>query len=158
MSYPDPRTCELAFGPNTERRCVWCGGKLTGRRTRWCSEDCVEAWGRNHWWGSASRAARKRDAYTCRECGGHWQYPKSGPPVWAGDQTVPGNQRYVEVHHIEPRRGTGYGSSCGHHLDNLLTLCARCHLRHTTAQRATPVGADQMALDLPTPTRGAATA
>lgn len=44
--------------------------------------------------------------------------------------------RQLEVNHIEPRRGGGYGQGCHHHLSNLETLCATpCHAGVTAEQR-----------------------
>lgn len=40
----------------------------------------------------------------------------------------------LEVNHIDPRRGGGYGPGCWNHLDNLETLCHRCHLDVTAEQ------------------------
>ena len=42
----------------------------------------------------------------------------------------------LEVNHIEPRKGAGYGPGCHHHLDGLETLCHACHLEVTAAQLA----------------------
>jgi 5-methylcytosine-specific restriction endonuclease McrA len=40
----------------------------------------------------------------------------------------------LEVNHIDPREGRGYAASCAHHLENLETLCRRCHAAVTARQ------------------------
>ncbi|MBI3743353.1 MAG: HNH endonuclease [Chloroflexi bacterium] len=42
----------------------------------------------------------------------------------------------MEVNHIKPLKGRGYRIGCAHHLDNLQTLCHRCHVDVTKQQRA----------------------
>lgn len=42
----------------------------------------------------------------------------------------------LEVNHIVPRRGRGYGTGCWNHASNLETLCHNCHLTVTAEQRA----------------------
>jgi hypothetical protein len=46
----------------------------------------------------------------------------------------------LEVHHVVPRRGDGYGAGCHHHLDGLETLCHRCHAAITATQQRVPQG------------------
>lgn len=41
----------------------------------------------------------------------------------------------LEVNHIVPREGRGYGNGCDHHLENLETLCRPCHVDETRRQR-----------------------
>jgi 5-methylcytosine-specific restriction endonuclease McrA len=43
--------------------------------------------------------------------------------------------RQLEVNHIVPRNGGGYGKGCHHHLSNLETLCHPCHVAVTNEQR-----------------------
>lgn len=95
--------------------CVGCGTKLTGRRTRWCSRDCERTWQENHDWGMARAAAKRRDGQRC---------------VHAGCEVRHG----LEVNHIAPRNGGGYGWGCWNHLDNLETLCHQHHLEVTRQQ------------------------
>jgi DEAD/DEAH box helicase domain-containing protein len=75
-------------------------------------------------WSRQREAARQRDGYRCRTCG------------------APERQdRQHDVHHLRPFREFGYvpgGNDAyvqANALDNLLTLCARCHRRAEMAQR-----------------------
>lgn len=101
--------------------CVKCGKKLEGRRRKWCSKECVRWYERNHIWSFARVAARRRDKYMCRICGGKE----------VGDDI----STRLEVNHIEPRNGGGYGTGCWNHLENLETLCHKDHLIVTAQQR-----------------------
>lgn len=105
--------CPMAFGDNDKKLCAWCGKPLTGRQRRWCS-DHGDQWYRTHTWTGARGAALKRDEYKCVIC---------GDPL------------RLEVNHIEPRKGKGYGNGCWHHPENLETLCHAHHLIVTAAQR-----------------------
>lgn len=67
----------------------------------------------------AREAARKRDGRRCVRCG-------SGIGI--------------EVNHIEPRNGQGYGNGCHHHQDNLETLCKVHHREVTNEQRLVRAG------------------
>lgn len=68
--------CPLAKGPfpPEARRCDWCGTGLQGRRRRWCSDDCSDAYSRNHAWTSARAAAIARDR-VCQRCGSTGRAP-----------------------------------------------------------------------------------
>lgn len=80
----------------------------------------MNLWCRNHLWGPARHAAMKRDLYACRGCG----------------RVMNRFHNDIEVNHVEPRDGLGYGPGCHHHQDNLETLCHACHVAVTTLQRA----------------------
>jgi DEAD/DEAH box helicase domain-containing protein len=75
-------------------------------------------------WSTQRDATRKRDGYLCRTC---------GAPEREG--------RQHDVHHIQPFRDFVYmvGEKEAYFqanaLDNLLTLCPRCHRRTETARR-----------------------
>jgi 5-methylcytosine-specific restriction endonuclease McrA len=118
--------------------CDRCGKKLVGRQTRWCSDrtwgggsKCArlfhEVFERNHDWNDARKAALKRDRNRCVKCG---------------------STDRLEVNHIVPREGRGYGRGCWHHLDGLETLCHDCHVETTRQQaqerrtRVTIIGLD----------------
>lgn len=62
--------CPLAAGPfpPEARRCDWCGIPLEGRRRRWCTDACSNAYSDNHAWTSARAAAIRRDK-VCQGCG-----------------------------------------------------------------------------------------
>jgi 5-methylcytosine-specific restriction endonuclease McrA len=49
--------------------CGWCNAVLTGRRTRWCSDECVDEWmiRRDPSW--AARKVWRRDRGVCALCG-----------------------------------------------------------------------------------------
>jgi DEAD/DEAH box helicase domain-containing protein len=75
-------------------------------------------------WPTQRDAARQRDKYHCRTC---------GAPEQEG--------REHDVHHVRPFREFGYipGVNDAYRqanaLDNLITLCSRCHRRAETGQR-----------------------
>lgn len=87
-------------------------------------DDCAQTWDSdadwlaNHRWNDARSAALERDEYRCVQCAA---------------------TERLEVNHIEPRRGKGYGPGCHHHQSNLETLCKPCHQQTTREQRAVPV-------------------
>lgn len=141
---------------------------------RWCSSDCSNAFSRNHSWGWARPAALERDGHRCVKCGaGPGPDPErpSSPRPWtysgelredATPEAIAEWEAYreatreaydrrrsappLEVNHIEPRRGQGYGFGCPHHhLENLETLCRPCHVEVTTEQRRARKHAEQHA-------------
>jgi len=75
-------------------------------------------------WPAQRDAARRRDGYRCRTCGA----PER-------------ESRKHDVHHVRPLREFGYAPGendaylLANALDNLITLCSRCHHRAETAQR-----------------------
>jgi len=110
--------CELSTWAGEAGRCGWCNKPLaSARRTAWCSDRCRRAFARNHTWTLARANARRRARYAC-----------SRPGCAAG-------RRELEVNHIDPRNGGGYGESCAHHADNLEVLCHAHHVEVTNAQR-----------------------
>ena len=96
------------------KNCRACNKALTGRQSRWCSDDCANVWGRNHWWTSARKAALKRDEHRCVRCG------STGTDYGIGE-------RGLQVHHKTPVLGRHGETGCHHHVDGLETLCHRCH-------------------------------
>jgi HNH endonuclease len=77
-------------------------------------------------WGSPGRAAY--DAETSR-ISAVW---RAEHDAWKKECQRIG----LEVNHIEPRYGRGYGNGCHNHLSNLETLCRACHVAVTKVQRA----------------------
>ena len=145
-----------------DRRCYLCGKDLPAFARRWCSNSHAVTWWNNHAWGEASKAALRRDDYTCRKCGvtkyvvvlGQKTLNVLTSTCRCGSPWVDGNcatvgdigrpvaghhavTTYVdlEVNHIDPLVGKGYQNSCRHHLDGLETLCHPCHVGVTTQQR-----------------------
>jgi 5-methylcytosine-specific restriction endonuclease McrA len=94
--------------------CDWCGRGLTKRQKRWCSKHCNAQWSGNHVWSAAREAALRRDGNRCVRCG---------------------CKNDLEVNHKTPRRGRGYDTGCWNHLDNLESLCRKCHQKTTNAQK-----------------------
>jgi 5-methylcytosine-specific restriction endonuclease McrA len=131
---------------NEKGFCRWCGGKLKGRRRRWCSDDCInEFMIRNN--GSVIRhLVWLRDNGVCAKCGidigsayrylvklhilnchnRAWEnkgiYKKSDWGPWWDH-----NRNWWEADHIIPV--IEGGGCCG--LDNYQTLCIRCHKEET---------------------------
>lgn len=145
--------CELSRWEGHAGRCRWCNGELTGRQQRWCGQACVTGYGENHWWGDARKAAVRRDK-RCLRCGTSrarvevWWQEAFGGLIRYSDWTYGGRfydlrdlherellDASLEVNHIVPRNGAGYQTGCWHHLDGLETLCHKCHVAETTAQR-----------------------
>jgi 5-methylcytosine-specific restriction endonuclease McrA len=142
--------CPLSRWQGAADRCRWCD-RPARESSPWCATACEDEYRTNHWWDLARHAVLSRDDHRCRVCG-------LGPdtvtvakltlralipmsPVeaarlwrteawWALELACS-----VEVNHREPRLGGGYASGCHHHLDGLETLCHRCHLAVTAAQR-----------------------
>lgn len=94
-----------------------CAKPLPRRRRRWCSDACANAYTDaiygQHDWNLARHKAYLRDQ-KCVTCG---------------------STEKLEVNHIVPRNGAGYGRGCHHHLENLETLCHSCHVKVTNEQR-----------------------
>lgn len=91
--------------------CGMCGAELTGRRRRWCSDDCANRYYRNHVWNVARWEAHVRAGHKCVGCGA----------------------RSEEIDHITERNGHPIGQhSCLHHQDNLRAVCHNCHVNRAT--------------------------
>jgi 5-methylcytosine-specific restriction endonuclease McrA len=121
-----PAGCPHIPHHNTPGVCDACGTTLTGRKKRWCSDTCQYAYRAQHDWGAARHKAKQRDNNTCTNCGAVGHYDWRNP-----DATV-----RLEVNHIEPRVGKGYGFGCHNHQTNLETLCHPCHVEVTKQQAA----------------------
>jgi 5-methylcytosine-specific restriction endonuclease McrA len=123
--------------------CNRCGSRLSGRRTQWCSRECETEFRQNHDWNLARRAARKRDGNRCIRCKSDgipmiFIGQPAGPPEVRPMGWNQGANRLLglEVNHVTPRVGGGYGWGCHHHLDGLETLCVPCHRVETNKQAA----------------------
>lgn len=142
--------CSLSQWSGPPERCRWCDAPAAPGFA-WCGSRCEDAYRENHWWDMARAAALARDGNRCTTCGigpddvqvARWFLRAFIPmgaveaaglwhsPTWAALVLACS----VEVNHIDPRRGGGYGSGCHHHLDGLETLCHRHHVTVTVAQR-----------------------
>ena len=112
--------------------CRWCGRKLTGRQSMWCSRKCSRAFAANHRWTQA-KAEAKKDAtwFMCANA-------EFGNTPWEllGPSGCEGFTRKPEVNHLEPILGKHGTFGCHHHQSNLEVLCRPCHLAATAKQRS----------------------
>jgi len=138
------RTCSQAAGAR-EGGCAWCGNDRPARRRSWCSDRCATRFWTNHWWSLARSAAKRRDKYRCVRCG-HALAKRPGRTVYKREADYRAAMRAwrntrkserLEVNHIVPALGAHRTLSCLHHIDNLETLCAPCHLAFTRRTPAT---------------------
>lgn len=120
--------------------CRVCGDKVAGGRRTWCGTECQEMYERNHYWQLARQAAVKRDKYRCVRCG--WSIelgnllPTGQYVFWSRAILLNrGESNWLEVNHIVPLVGAGYGTGCVHHVAGLETLCHKCHVQVTRRQR-----------------------
>jgi len=121
--------------------CAHCGDTFTREvepdQTRtYCSRSCqakATATGTDP--REAKKGARKRalerDDYTCQRC---------GREVESGDRET---AKSAEVHHLIPKMAGGTD-----HLDNLVTLCYRCHKRAHRKMGKIPENHPQLLQDL----------
>lgn len=142
--------CPVSRWRGAAERCRWCD-RPAAPGFAWCGNRCEDEYRANHWWDHARRAALARDANRCVSCGIGPDTlvlvrsvarvvlhlgPVGAARLWATDEWRAVELAcLVEVNHVEPRVGAGYGSGCHHHLDGLETLCHGCHAAVTTAQR-----------------------
>jgi hypothetical protein len=142
--------CSLSRWSGAADRCRWCD-EPAAPGFDWCSNLCEDTYRANHWWDQARAAALARDDHRCTTCGVGPDTiqvarlfirafipmgPVEAAELWHSDQwfeLVLASS--VEVNHIVPRRGNGYGSGCHHHLDGLETLCHRHHVAVTARQQ-----------------------
>lgn len=112
-------SCELSAWIGEVGRCQWCNNTLPakGGRRAFCSSACTKTFEKNHIWALARRGAKKRAKYRCIRPG-------------CEDDTG-----YIEVNHITPLVGQGYGPSCFHHEANLEAICKPHHQIETNRQR-----------------------
>lgn len=98
--------------PEVKGKCGKCGAELTGRRTRWCSNECQSAAVTEFLIQRGDvptirRELRKRDNDICAAC-------KQKADAWEADHIV---------------AVVNGGGKCG--LDGFQTLCVSCHKKKT---------------------------
>lgn len=123
-----------------ERECPTCGGifhTTASENYKHCSRDCFltthsermagdgnpayvdgssekRRCYRGPNWARIRRSVYERDEYTCRRC--------ERPCISRRDYDGANGDQLIQAHHID-----GYEAPEDNHLDNLVTLCARCH-------------------------------
>lgn len=149
--------------PRGPGECRWCGAKVAGRRRTWCSDACVKQYLIRASSSTARAEVFKRDRGVCALCGldterirqrFEAEHRRIGaylarlgfrPPTWPASYSdwsyaalIDGQRwparvvRHIwQADHIVPVAEGG--GACG--LDNLRTLCWRCHGRETGALR-----------------------
>lgn len=114
--------------PKEPGTCGACGAPLVGRNRWFCpsrrnaKDDCRDRYGVNHFWSEARREALKRAGDRCIH-----------DPAREGERSLD-HGGALEVNHIVPREGRGYGPGCQHHQDELEVLCHADHVAETTRQ------------------------
>lgn len=119
------------------RTCRWCVAKLTGRRTSWCSQKCVDAYMLRSHWPMLRKFIMERDK-NCQICG-HYSWERGNPhPYWWGTADVDSwpsaglvctlNYDW-DVDHIIAVADGGTDDPA-----NLRLLCGRCHREVTASQ------------------------
>jgi 5-methylcytosine-specific restriction endonuclease McrA len=130
---------KVARGPNGRGLCRWCSLEVPPRRFTFCSEFCVHEWKLRSQPGYLREHILRRDRGVCAHCGlntlselirlkrargtarlalmKHWSInTRARKSLWDADHIVPVAEG---------------GGECD--LDNIRTLCLRCH-RVVTAQ------------------------
>jgi 5-methylcytosine-specific restriction endonuclease McrA len=130
---------ELERGPNGRALCRWCRLEVPAGRRTFCSDFCVHEWRLRSDPGYLREKVLARDRGICALCGldcvaefNHIRRLRGGKRRLALDQWKARNRSSLwDVDHILPvAQG---GGECD--LDNLRTLCLRCHRAVTAASR-----------------------
>ena len=127
-------TCSLVPATHKPGTCGWCGTKLKGRQTRWCSRKCSRENTKQHRWTQA-KAAAKADAAWWKCARAKFIDGTTEQSDW-GLSGCLGFTQEPEVNHIIPCKGKHGVWGCHHHADNLEVLCKPCHRAETNRQRA----------------------
>ena len=128
-------------------QCTWCGEPVSKGRRTWCSDKCVDAYRAEYDWQWIRRQIEKRDHGVCGACGcdtirlrdmvyrvrrhsysAYRLLLKHLATLGFPSSTC---RDWWEADHILPRVKGGT-----HALDNLRTLCVRCHKAATRALAA----------------------
>ena len=132
----------LATGPNGRALCRWCSLEVPKGRQTFCSDWCVHEWRLRTDPGYLRDKVFERDHGVCAECAvdcvAEWNRIRRLPhgrrlvvlKTWGIKQR--GRKSLWDADHILPV--CEGGGECD--LDNLRTLCVRCHLKVTAELRA----------------------
>ena len=137
--WADP--AELPRGPNGRSLCRWCNLEVpVGRRT-FCSDFCVEEWKLRSDPGHLRDRTFERDKGVCAACGldcvaefNRLRRLRGAARLrgFAGYGIRPGSRRSLwDADHIVPV--VEGGGECD--LENIRTLCLKCHRERTAALR-----------------------
>ena len=102
------------------RCCINCEKPLQGRQQRYCSPECADAIYEKYLWDNIKEKVFKRDNFTCQMCGLKPSESESHLYFENGDW------HSLEVDHKIP-----FAKGGSHSLDNLQTLCKKCHKKKT---------------------------
>ncbi len=129
----------LPKGPNGRTLCRWCGLEVPPRRLTFCSDFCVNEWRLRTGPGYVREKVFERDRGVCALCGldtvaeaAHLKRLRGAARLaryrdWG---LTPGARRTLwDADHILPV--SEGGGECD--LDNLRTLCLKCHREVTAA-------------------------
>ncbi len=147
--FTDPRS--LPKGPGGGNLCRWCNLEVPGgRRRTFCSAWCVHEWRLRSDPGYLRDQVFQRDRGVCALCGidtrAAWNRLRRLPPhrrrdelaQWSVRLRGPGARRSLwDADHILPVAEGG--GECD--LDNLRTLCLKCHRQATADLRRRMQGA-----------------
>jgi 5-methylcytosine-specific restriction enzyme A len=132
---------ELAHGPEGRALCRWCNLEVPGGRRTFCSDWCVHEWRLRSDPGYLRERVFERDRGVCAVCRvdteAEWRHIRRlrglGRRKALLDWGVLASRRKSlwDADHILPV--SEGGGECD--LDNLRTLCLKCHRRATAALR-----------------------
>jgi hypothetical protein len=138
-------------GPAGRPLCAWCETEVAPRRRTWCSDRCANAyWEAATWRGLRARLG-KRDRGVCALCRVDCRalrrefarLPKHKRARFAESYGIPARRRratWWDADHVTPIAEGGLNA-----LDNLRTLCIRCHKSETKSLNARRAQARQAA-------------
>ncbi|MFH1485656.1 MAG: hypothetical protein ABIH46_06270 [Chloroflexota bacterium] len=113
--------------------CKRCGKPLTGRRQKYCSDECRDIYCGNHFWNMARWECVHRNGYDGRR---RYQTrcDKCGRSIDAyGFNGYGHGWDAAEVDHLIPLEGGERNETCLNHQYLLRCLCHKCHTkRHTS--------------------------
>jgi 5-methylcytosine-specific restriction endonuclease McrA len=107
--------------------CLECGAKLSGRRRKYCSDECSDKFFARYDYNGMVAQVLRRDDWTCRICGYRNDHNEGAVP--SSYLREKRGVRRMEVDHIVAVADGGDPMDQA----NCRTLCERCH-REVTAE------------------------